>query len=420
MKRGYSSLRCGLIGKKLGHSFSRPIHNAMADYPFELYELEEQQLEDFIKSDRYDALCVTIPYKKDVMPFLDEISKEARDIGAVNVIVRREGRLYGYNTDYFGFDYMVSRSGVDLFGKKAIVFGRGGASATICALLRDKGVRELVTFGSADNTPENIAKHTDAQIIVNATPVGMYPNNCASPADLSLFPDCEAVFDLIYNPARTALMMDAEKRGIVTVGGLSMLVAQAARAFEHFTGDDYEEGIIEQVVARITAEAANLILVGMPGCGKSSVGRIIADKLGRELLDSDEEFEIMHGITPAEAINTLGEEKFREMETETLALISKQSGKVIATGGGVVTKERNYPLLHQNGVIVFLERELQNLATDGRPLSQRGSLEALYSKRAGLYRAFADITVKSTEVKELTADAILSEFRNFIEAKEQI
>jgi shikimate dehydrogenase len=392
----------------------------MADYPFELYELEEHQLEDFIKSDVYDALCVTIPYKKDVMPFLDEISKEALDIGAVNVIVRREGRLYGYNTDYFGFDYMVSSSGVDLFGKKAIVFGRGGASATICALLRDKGVRELVTFGSADNTPENIAKHTDAQIIVNATPVGMYPNNCASPTDLSLFPDCEAVFDLIYNPARTALMMDAEKRGIVTVGGLSMLVAQAARAFEHFTGDDYEEGIIEQVVSKITAEAANLILVGMPGCGKSSVGKIIAEKLGRELLDSDEEFERMHGITPAEAINTLGEEKFREMETETLALISKQSGKVIATGGGVVTKERNYPLLHQNGVIVFLERELQNLATDGRPLSQRGSLEALYAKRAGLYRAFADITVKSTEVKELTADAILSEFRNFIEAKEQI
>ena len=215
-------------------------------------------------------------------------------------------------------------------------------------------------------------------------------------------------------------MMDAEKRGIVTVGGLSMLVAQAARAFEHFTGDDYEEGIIEQVVSKITAEAANLILVGMPGCGKSSVGRIIADKLGRELLDSDAEFERMHGITPAEAINTLGEEKFREMETQTLSEIAKQSGKVIATGGGVVTKERNYPLLHQNGVIVFLERELQNLATDGRPLSQRGSLEALYAKRAGLYRAFADITVKSTEAKELTADAILSEFRNFIEAKEQI
>ena len=420
MKYGYKHLGCGLIGKKLGHSFSRPIHNAMADYPFELYELEEHQLEDFIKSDVYDALCVTIPYKKDVMPFLDEISKEARDIGAVNVIVRRESRLYGYNTDYFGFDYMVSRSGVDLFGKKAIVFGRGGASATICALLRDKGVRELVTFGSADNTPENIAKHTDAQIIVNATPVGMYPNNCASPTDLSLFPDCEAVFDLIYNPARTALMIDAEKRGIVTVGGLSMLVAQAARAFEHFTGDDYEEGIIEQVVSKITAEAANLILVGMPGCGKSSVGKIIADKLGREFLDSDEEFERMHGITPADAINTLGEEKFREMETETLSEISKQSGKVIATGGGVVTQERNYPLLHQNGVIVFLERELQNLATDGRPLSQNGSIEALYNKRIDLYRAFADITVKSTEVKELTADAILSEFRNFIEAKEQI
>ena len=420
MKYGYKHLKCGLIGKKLGHSFSKPIHNAMADYPFELYELAPEEVGSFVTDGDLDAFCVTIPYKKDVMPFLDEISKEALDIGAVNVVVRRDGKLYGYNTDYFGFDYMVKRSGVEVEGKKAIVFGRGGASATICTLLRDRGIGELVTFGSADNTLENIAKHSDAQIIVNATPVGMYPNNCASPADLSLFPDCEAVFDLIYNPSRTALMIDAEKRGIVTVGGLSMLVAQAARAFEHFTGDDYEEGIIEQVVSKITSEAANLILVGMPGCGKSSVGKIIAEKLGREFLDSDEEFLKMHGITPADAINTLGEEKFREMETQTLSEISKQSGKVIATGGGVVTQERNYPLLHQNGVIVFLERELQNLATDGRPLSQRGSLESLYAKRIDLYRAFADITVISTEVKELTADAIVKEFKNFIEAKEQI
>ena len=420
MKYGYKHLKCGLIGKKLGHSFSKPIHNAMADYPFELYELAPEEVGSFVTDGDLDAFCVTIPYKKDVMPFLDEISKEALDIGAVNVVVRRDGKLYGYNTDYFGFDYMVKRSGVEVEGKKAIVFGRGGASATICTLLRDRGIGELVTFGSADNTLENIAKHSDAQIIVNATPVGMYPNNCASPADLSLFPDCEAVFDLIYNPSRTALMIDAEKRGIVTVGGLSMLVAQAARAFEHFTGDDYEEGIIEQVVSKITSEAANLILVGMPGCGKSSVGKIIAEKLGCEFLDSDEEFERMHGITPADAINTLGEEKFREMETQTLSEISKQSGKVIATGGGVVTQERNYPLLHQNGVIVFLERELQNLATDGRPLSQRGSLESLYAKRIDLYRAFADITVISTEVKELTADAIVKEFKNFIEAKEQI
>ena len=419
MKHGYSSIRCGLIGKKLGHSFSRPIHNAMADYPFELYELEEHQLEDFIKSDVYDALCVTIPYKKDVMPFLDEISKEALDIGAVNVIVRREGRLYGYNTDYFGFDYMVSRSGVDLFGKKAIVFGRGGASATVCTLLRDKGVRELVTFGSADNTPENIAKHTDAQIIVNTTPVGMYPNNCAAPTSLSLFPECEAFFDLIYNPARTSMMMEAKKLGITAVGGLSMLVAQAARAFELFTGDEFEEGIIEQIVSDITLTTENLILIGMPGCGKSSVGRIIAELLGRDFLDSDVEFEKMHGLTPADAINTLGEEQFRLMETQTLAEISKLRGKVIATGGGAVTKERNYPLLHQNGVIVFLERELCHLETNGRPLSQKGSIEKLYEERIELYRAFADLTVKSTEIRQITAEAIIKEFKDFIYQKEQ-
>jgi shikimate dehydrogenase len=420
MKNGYKDLKCGLIGKKLGHSFSPMIHNAMADYPFELYELEPEEIESFIKDGDLDAFCVTIPYKKDVMPFLDEISKEALDIGAVNVVVRKDGKLYGYNTDYFGFDYMVKCSSVEVKGKKAIVFGRGGASATICTLLRDKGVSELITVGIEDNTPENLAKHSDAQIVVNATPVGMYPNNYVSPTSLSYFPACEAVFDLIYNPSKTALMLEAEKLGITAVGGLSMLVAQAARAFEHFTGDEYEEGIIEKVVADITARTANLILIGMPGCGKSSVGKIIAEKLGRELLDSDEGFFKMHGITPADAINTLGEEKFRLLETETLAEISKQSGKVIATGGGVVTKERNYPLLHQNGVIVFLDRELSNLATDGRPLSQKYSLEALYEKRIGFYRTFADLTVKSTEIKELTADAIVSAFKNFIEAKEQI
>lgn len=420
MKTGYKHLRCGLIGEKLGHSFSVMIHNAIADYPFGLYELAPKELESFVACGELDAFCVTIPYKKDIMPFLDEISREAREIGAVNAVVLKDGKLYGYNTDHFGFDYMLRRSGVEVEGKKAIVFGSGGASATVCTLLRDRGVRELAVIGIEENTPENVAKHSDAQILVNATPVGMYPNNGAAPTSLSLFPACEALFDLIYNPSRTALMLEAEKLGITAVGGLSMLVAQAARAFELFTGDAYEEGIIEQIVSNITAQTANLILIGMPGCGKSSVGAIIADKLSRKLLDSDEEFFRMHGITPADAINTLGEEKFRLMETETLAEITKQSGKVIATGGGAVTQARNYPLLHQNGVVVFLERELQALATDGRPLSQKCSLETLYAERIELYRAFADLSIESTGHKEQTADAIIDAFKDFIYNKEQI
>jgi len=411
VKTGYSHLKCGLIGRKLSHSFSKPIHNALADYDFAMCELEPEQVENFVKNGELDAFCITIPYKKDVMPFLDEISPEAKAIGAVNVVVRRNGKRYGYNTDYFGFDYMVRRANIDVKGKKAVVFGAGGASATVCALLRDKGVRELVCLGSADNTPENSMANADAEIIVNATPVGMYPKNNVSPTSLSYFPKCEAVFDLIYNPARTALMIEAEERGIPALNGLSMLVAQAARAFEHFTGDPYEDGIIENIVADLSADTQNLILIGMPGCGKSTVGRLSAEQLGREFLDADVEFTKIHGITPADAIKELGEEKFRLMETETLAELSKLSGKVIATGGGAVTKERNYPLLHQNGVIVFLERELDKLATEGRPISQSTNVKELYAKRISAYERFADIKVRSTEIPSKTAELICTEFK---------
>ena len=326
MKKGYADKKCGLIGEKLGHSFSTLIHNELADYSFVLRELAPSELKSFMKSDELDAFCITIPYKKDVIPFLDEISDEAKAIGAVNVVVRKDGKLRGYNTDYFGFNYMIEAAGVSICGKKAIVFGTGGASLTVCTVLRDKGVRELVVIGIEDNTPENVKKHSDASIVVNATPVGMYPHNGNSPTDLSYFPNCEAVLDVVYNPARTALILQAEKRGIVAVGGLSMLVAQAAKGFEHFTGDNYEDGCIEKITSLISKNTRNIILVGMPGCGKSTVGKELANALGREFFDADEEFFKMHCITPADAINTLGEEKFRLMENETLSQLGKKSG----------------------------------------------------------------------------------------------
>lgn len=408
MKTGYKDKKCGLIGEKLGHSFSTPIHNELADYSFVLREVEKDKLGDFMRSDELDAFCVTIPYKKDVIPYLDTVSDEAAAIGAVNVVVRGDdGKLHGYNTDYFGFDYMVTSSGVDVKGKKAIVFGTGGASLTVCTVLRDKGVRELVVIGIEDNTPENVAKHADAEIVVNATPVGMYPRNGKAPTELSLFPACEAVLDVVYNPPRTELILQAERRGIVAVGGLSMLVAQAARGFEHFTGDEYEQGCIERITALISKNTRNVILVGMPGCGKSTVGALVAEKLGRPFFDADDEFAKMHGITPAEAINTLGEEKFRLMEHETLCELGKKSSAVIATGGGAVTKDYNYAPLHQNGVIVFLRRDLSLLPIAGRPLSQRSSVEELYAKRKDAYLAFSDLQIDSTEVPELTAKAVL-------------
>ena len=407
MKTGYSSKKCGLIGEKLGHSFSTLIHSELADYSFVLREVAPSALGDFMRSEELDAFCVTIPYKKDVIPYLDEISAEARAIGAVNVVVRQpDGKLFGYNTDYFGFNYMIDTSGVQVKGKKAIVFGTGGASLTVCTVLRDKGVSELVVIGVEDNTPENIKRHANAHIVVNATPVGMYPKNGASPVELSLFPNCEAVLDVVYNPARTELILQAEERGIVAVGGLSMLVAQAAKGFEHFTGDPYEEGCIERITSLISQNTRNVILVGMPGCGKSTVGKSLATELGREFFDADTEFTAMHSITPAEAINTLGEDEFRLMEHKTLCELGKKSGAVIATGGGAVTRKYNYAPLHQNGVIVFLERDLDKLPTNGRPLSQNGSLQDLYNRRIDAYRTFADVTIKSTEVVGNTVSVI--------------
>ncbi len=411
MKRGHKDMRCGLIGEHLSHSFSPLIHSELADYSYTLCELAQDQLQAFLKQGTLDAFNVTIPYKKAIIPYLDSISAEASAIGSVNTVVKdKEGKLHGYNTDYFGFDYMIDISGIDVGAKKAVVFGRGGAALTVCAVLRDRGAKEIVTFGSRDNTPENIAKHADAEIIVNATPVGMYPNNATTPAKLSDFPACVGVLDLIFNPARTALLLDAEARRIPYINGLSMLVAQAAKAFEIFTGENFEEGCIERITSKIQKKTDNIILVGMPGSGKSTVGKIVADKLGRDFFDADNEFERMHGISPAKSIEQMGEERFRELENLTLAELGKKSGIVLATGGGAVTRDYNYPPLHQNGTIFFIERELKNLSRDGRPLSAKTTPEEMYAKRIDAYKRFADVTVYSNEIAEETADTIITEF----------
>ncbi len=412
MKTGYKNMRCALIGRHLGHSFSKPIHNELADYSYELCEIEPEEVGGFVKSSDFDAFNVTIPYKKDVIPFLDEISDEARAIGAVNTVVRKKnGRIVGYNTDYFGFSYMIDSASLDAHGKKALIIGRGGAAITVCAVLRDRGVSELVMLGSKDNTPENIEKHKDAEIIVNASPVGMFPNNGETPIDISRFDRCEYVFDLIYNPARTRLMIDAEERGIKTVCGLSMLVAQAAKAFEYFTGDKAEEGAIERITSDISKNSKNLILIGMPGCGKSTLGRMAAKALEKDFYDADDEFTKMHGITPAECIKAFGEDSFRELEHKVICELGKKSGAVIATGGGAVTRKENYAPLHQNGEIIFIERDIDKLAREGRPLSQSNDLSKMYAARLPLYLDFADASVKGEEIVENSANKIIKVFK---------
>ena len=413
MKHGYGQMRCGLLGEHLGHSFSPIIHKEIADYSYDLIERSPDEVRDFVMSDSLDAYNVTIPYKKTVMPFLDVISPEAQAIGAVNTVVRgKDGKRYGYNTDYFGFDYMIRSAKMEVKDKKVIVLGTGGASATVCAVLRDRGARELAVIGRKDNTSEVLATHADAEIIVNTTPVGMYPNNGVAPVFLSLFPCCEGVLDVIYNPAKTQLLLEAEARGIPFANGLSMLVAQAVKAFEYFTGDMAEDSLTEDAVQAIARATHNVILIGMPGCGKSTVGRLLAKMLDRPFLDADNEFRSMHGRTPAEVIQTEGEDRFRELEHVLLCALGKKSGVVIATGGGAVTREYNYAPLHQNGLILFLDRDVDKLPSNGRPLSQAKSPAVLYRERIDAYRRFADHTVKSTECPEQTATVMYNLIQN--------
>lgn len=404
-------MRCGLLGEHLGHSHSPLIHGELADYSYELCEVEKDALADFMQNGSLDAFNVTIPYKQAVIPYLDEISENAAKIGAVNTVVRQhDGKLFGYNTDYFGFDYMLSLLGADVNGKKALILGRGGAALTVRAVLLDKGAREVIMLGTTDNTHENIRKHSDADIIVNATPVGMYPKNGVSPIQLDLFPSCSAVLDLIFNPARTALLIEAERLEIPAINGLPMLVAQAARAFEFFTGDTYDVGAIERITAKIEKATSNIILVGMPASGKSSIGKMIADKLDRRFIDADTEFEVMHAISPAKCIEEFGEAHFRALETQTLSELGKLCGAVIATGGGAVTRTENYAHLHQNGDIFFIERELSSLVDDGRPLSKATAREEMYAKRLPMYRKFADATIYNDTTVEDAADKVIAEF----------
>lgn len=405
----------GLIGNPLGHSFSPQIHSLLGDYAYNLFPMEENEVAPFLEKRAFDGINVTIPYKQTVIPFCDRISDEARRIGSVNTVVKEaDGSLSGYNTDHFGFTLMLKRAGIDPKGKKALVLGSGGSSKTAVCALNDLGASEVIVISrSGENNYQNLHLHSDAFLIVNTTPVGMYPKNGISPIDLSIFPKCEAVADLIYNPEKTALILEAEKHGIRCAGGLYMLVAQGAKASEFFTGNTYTEEDMERVYRGVNCGMRNVILVGMPGSGKSTVGKEVAKLLGRELADSDDFVTKTTGISPAEWINTKGESEFRRVESEALSELSKRSGLVIATGGGAVTVPENHALLRQNGRVFFINRKISLLARDGRPLSV-GDLSGMYEKRLPLYRSVCDFEIttdESSDVKE-TAKKIVEIFRN--------
>ena len=402
-------MKCGLLGRHLAHSYSPQIHAQLGDYPYTLYEKEPEQLENFLKSGDFTGLNVTIPYKKDVIAYLDELSPTAEKLGAVNTIVRRDdGTLFGHNTDYFGFSSMVKKSQLDVAGKKVLVLGSGGASNTVVAVLKELGARVVIISRSGENNYDNLHLHSDATLIVNATPVGMYPNTGVSPVSLDLFPNLEGVLDVVYNPARTQLLLEAEQRGLVTENGLWMLVAQAKESAEYFTGNPIDDSVITQIHRRLSAQMQNIVLIGMPGCGKTTLAGLLGEMLDRTVMDADTEIIRLAGKSIPAIFAQDGEEVFRDWETKALAELGKQSGLVIATGGGCVTKPRNLPLLHQNSRIFWLKREIITLPTAGRPLSLSGNLTDMYAVREPMYRRFADHIIDNNGSIEETAAQILA------------
>ena len=399
-------MRCGLLGRKLGHSYSPEIHSQLAEYSYELFEIEPEELEAFLKSGAFSGINVTVPYKKAVIPFLDELTDRAARLGAVNTVVNRNGRLIGHNTDFFGFQTMLRASGLDVSGKKVLVLGSGGASNTAVAVLQDAGAEVNIISRSGENHYGNLDRHADTAVIVNTTPLGMYPQVGVSPVDLGIFPRLEGVLDVVYNPARTQLLLDAENRGIVAMNGLLMLVAQAKEAAEWFSDSSISDGKISEIHLRLRSNMENTVLIGMPGCGKSTVGRLLAEKCGKQFVDADEKIVELAGKSIPDIFAQDGEEVFRALETRALAELGKKSGLVIATGGGCVTRDRNYPLLHQNGRIYWLKRDISLLPTEGRPLSQSRRLEEMYAVRKPLYEQFADHIIDNNGSAQQTIEAI--------------
>lgn len=402
----------GCIGKKLGHSFSKEIHAKLADYSYELIELAEDEVGPFFEKKDFAAVNVTIPYKQTVIPYLDFISDVAKKIGAVNTVVNKDGKLYGYNTDYYGMKALIGRVGLDLSGKKVLILGTGGTSKTARVLASDLGAAQILTVSRRKSEgfisyEEAAGIHSDADVIINTTPAGMYPDCGAKPIDISAFSRLCGVIDVVYNPLRTNLVMDAKERGIKAEGGLYMLVMQAVVAVERFLDTVIEKEAADRVFASILASKENIVLTGMPGSGKSSVGKALSVE-GFEFFDSDTEIEKRCGCTIRELIEEKGEKYFRDLETEVIAELSKESCRIISTGGGAILREENVRFLKQNGKLFFLNAALSRLqATEDRPLSNtEDKLKKLYEERMGIYQATADVSVPDMASAKAEADYI--------------
>lgn len=409
-------MKYGLIGEHLTHSYSCEIHAQIADYEYELHELAPSELGGFLTKREFNAINVTIPYKQDVIPYLDGISDTAKRIGAVNTIVNRGGKLYGDNTDFAGMLALAKHIGVDMKGKKVLILGTGGASKTGHALAEYMGAESVYYVSRSGKNgsityEQAVSEHSDAQVIINATPVGMFPKQGGRPIDISAFPKLEGVLDAIYNPLRTNLILDAQERGIPAEGGLYMLSAQAVHAAAAFQDIPLDESLVDKAFKSVKNDKQNIVLIGMPSSGKTTVGRILAEKCGKELADTDEYIVKKIGMPIADFFAKHGEAEFRKIEKETVAGLASTGGKIIATGGGAVLDAENVRALKQNGVLVFLDRRPENLiATDDRPLaSRRSALEKLYAERYDIYCAAAEVHIDANTTPGAEADAILKE-----------
>lgn len=414
-------MRYGLIGERLGHSFSKIIHEQLADYTYDLIPLSHEDFYTFMMQKEFNAINVTIPYKELVMPYLDCIDPKAEAIGAVNTVVQRNNKLYGYNTDYDGFRYMLVKHKINPKGKKVLLLGKGGAAKACIAVVKDMGAEEVLTVYYKEN-PDTISydtcykNHRDAQIIINTTPVGMYPHTEDSPIDLSYFNHLEAVVDVVYNPLRTKFVLEGLSKGIIAVGGLEMLIGQAKCAVEIFLGKEMEDSLIQNIYTALLEERSNLVLIGMSGCGKTTLGKLAAEKLGKNFVDLDEEIVKEINMPIKEYFLEMGEPAFRNLERDMVQRFSKGNGLVIATGGGVIKNGQNISDLKQNGHILWIKREVSLLESgNGRPLAPDAEATfRLYQERLPLYEGAAEIICENNTTAEKGLEELIKKYTELL------
>lgn len=410
----------GCIGEKLSHSFSKEIHNLIADYDYRLVELKKEELHDFFEKKEFKAINVTIPYKLDVMPFLDSISPEAKEINAVNTIVNKDGKLYGYNTDFYGLKSLIERYVKSFSDKTVVILGSGGTSNTAFSVAKSLDAKEIIKVSRKKQDgyityEELYDKYSDCEIIINTTPCGMFPKVNASAVDINKFNNLEAVFDAVYNPLKSKFILDAQKQGVTATGGLYMLVSQAASAVEKFIDTEISQSKIDEVYKKICKDKLNIVLIGMPGCGKSSVGKELEKSFSKSFVDSDNVIVEKAEKNIPDIFKDFGETYFRSLEKDVIQSISLSNSQIIATGGGVVLNSQNIDNLKSNGRIYFIDRPLYMLAaTDDRPLSRnKEALEKRYNERYKLYREYADVIVDGKGSVNEVAERIEADFNEY-------